>query len=229
MNTFSVEDWTRMYNRLERTQSRFEPSDSDFEKELPSEIRAELETARQAPNARGPTPARFAFRSYLRPSVPAPPPIVTPPTAQPPPRRGTAIWWWWLAAIAGVATIVGISLAINQLPKQVIFSPPIDPAPSPPALEVRRALPVIEVRRALPAVPRALPVSSATTTVPTVGWQSIRMLDGRIVPVHYEGELPSSAALPPQGRFLGEEWSSGKTSWIWMTPAGASFPSWVDP
>jgi hypothetical protein len=23
--------------------------------------------------------------------------------------------------------------------------------------------------------------------------------------------------------------STGNTSWIWMTPAGASFPSWVDP
>ena len=43
------------------------------------------------------------------------------------------------------------------------------------------------------------------------------------------GELPSSAALPPRGRFIGEEWSTGNTSWIWMTPAGANFPSWVDP
>jgi len=55
------------------------------------------------------------------------------------------------------------------------------------------------------------------------------MPDGTIVEARYQGELPSSAALPPQGRFIGEEWSTGNTSWIWMTPAGAAFPSWVDP
>jgi hypothetical protein len=56
------------------------------------------------------------------------------------------------------------------------------------------------------------------------------MPDGTIVEARYQGELPSSAALPPQGRrFIGEEWSTGNTAWIWMQPVGASFPSWVDP
>jgi hypothetical protein len=55
------------------------------------------------------------------------------------------------------------------------------------------------------------------------------MPDGTIVNVSYQGELSSSAALPPQGRFVGEQYSTGTTSWVWMTPAGASFPSWVDP
>jgi hypothetical protein len=55
------------------------------------------------------------------------------------------------------------------------------------------------------------------------------MPDGTIVEARYQGELPSSAALPPQGRFIGEWWSTGNTSWIWMTPAEANFPSWVDP
>jgi hypothetical protein len=125
--------------------------------------------------------------------------------------------------------IVVISLAIGQLPKQVYFSPPIDSAPSPAAVEVRRALPIVEVRRALPRVLRALPVSSALATVPTTGWQSIRMPDGHVIPVRYQGELPSSAALPAHGAFIGQEYSTGNTSWIWMTPVGASFPSWVDP
>jgi hypothetical protein len=92
-------------------------------------------------------------------------------------------------------------------------------------LEVRRALPVVEVRRALPAIPRALPVTTAVSTE----WQPIRMPDGTIVQASFQGELPSTAALPARGRFIGEEWSTGKTSWIWMTPAGANFPSWVDP
>jgi hypothetical protein len=56
-----------------------------------------------------------------------------------------------------------------------------------------------------------------------------KMPDGTVVQVCYQGELPSSATLPARGRFTGEEWSTGNTSWIWMTPAGASFPSWVDP
>jgi hypothetical protein len=93
-------------------------------------------------------------------------------------------------------------------------------------------LPAIEIRRALPAVPRALlvgPQQQQTDAIANRGWQSIRMPDGSVIPVHYEGELPSSAALPPQGRFIGEEYSTGNTSWIWMTPVGTSFPSWVDP
>jgi hypothetical protein len=96
-------------------------------------------------------------------------------------------------------------------------------------MEVRRALPVVEVRKALPTVLRALPVNFVPSAVPNIGWQSIRMPDGSVIPVHYQGELPSSAALPLQGHFIGEEYSTGNTSWIWMTPVGASFPSWVDP
>ena len=95
-------------------------------------------------------------------------------------------------------------------------------------MEVRRALPV-EVRRALPVALRALPVSSAALAVPAVGWQSIRMPDGSTSPAYYEGELPSSAALPLQGHFIGEEYSTGNTSWVWMTPAGTNVASWVDP
>src|SRR6516162_3856893 len=84
----------------------------------------------------------------------------------------------------------------------------------------------------LPTVPRALPVTSSVSLVsdPQIGqWQPVRLLDGTTVQVCYQGELPSSAALPHQGRFIGEEWSTGNTSWIWMTPAGASFPSRIDP
>jgi hypothetical protein len=99
-----------------------------------------------------------------------------------------------------------------------------------PWIEVRRALPAVEVRKALPVVPRALPVISETSTVSNTGWwQSIRMPDGSVIPVRYEGELSSSAALPPQGRFLGEEFSVGSTTWIWTLRPGATTPSWVDP
>jgi hypothetical protein len=49
------------------------------------------------------------------------------------------------------------------------------------------------------------------------------MPDGTIAEARYQGELPSSAALPPQGRFIGKEYSTGNTSWIWMTLAEGEF------
>jgi hypothetical protein len=121
------------------------------------------------------------------------------------PRKGG----WLLAAI------IGLPLLLTQLADNT------PPQPRGRPLEVRRALPAVEVRKALPAVPRALPVASAVSTE----WQPIRMPDGSTVQASYQGKLPSSAALPPRGRFIGEEYSTGNTSWIWMTPAGASFPS----
>ena len=84
----------------------------------------------------------------------------------------------------------------------------------------------------MPAVPRALAVTSAVSTVSNaeIGqWQPIRFYDGTVVQVRYEGELASSALLPPAGRFLGEEFSVGQTNWIWIKPVGSNFPSWVDP
>jgi hypothetical protein len=97
-------------------------------------------------------------------------------------------------------------------------------------VEVRRALPAVEVRKALPVVPRALPVTSQTSSVSNIGWwQSIRMPEGSYIGVRYQGELPSSASLPAHGDFIGQEYSVGSTSWIWMVRPGMATPSWVDP
>jgi hypothetical protein len=120
-----------------------------------------------------------------------------------------------------LATLIGLPLLLARVADNT--------HPQSRLVEVRRALPVVEVRKALPAVPRALPVTSGISTVSNAAWQPIRMPDGTIVNVSYQGELPSSAALPRQGHFIGEEYSTGTTTWIWMQPAGASFPSWVDP
>jgi hypothetical protein len=139
-------------------------------------------------------------------------PPVVPPAAKPTPqtsRSGSGIWLL-------LAVLLGIPLLLSHLPKG--FQSGRTP----------QQQSWVEVRRALPAVPRALLVSSQTSTVSNSG-QPIRMPDGTIVNARLQGELPSSASLPPQGRFIGEEYSTGTTSWIWMTPAGASFPSWVDP
>ena len=207
----------------------------EFERELPPEIRAELEATPQSinrPPVRIPeTEAEIEqavqwlkSQGYLRSAVPAPPPVPAPqpiaiPTtskpAQDAPRcSGTGMWWL-------LAALIGLPLLLARLSDNT--------QPQGRPVEVRRALPAVEVRKALPAVPRALPVTSAVSNVSNAEWQPIKMPDGSIVNVRYQGELPSSAALPPQGRFIGEEYSTGNTSWIWMTPAGATFPSWVDP
>ena len=72
-------------------------------------------------------------------------------------------------------------------------------------MEVRRALPAVEVHKALPAVPHALPVTAPGSTVSNAEWQPVKMPDGSIVEARYQGEVPGSATLPPQGRFIGEE------------------------
>jgi hypothetical protein len=74
-----------------------------------------------------------------------------------------------------------------------------DTQPQSRQVEGRRALPPpVEVRRAIPVVPRALPVTFPVSTV-SDSWQPVRLLDGTTVQAFYQGELPSSAALPSQG------------------------------
>ena len=207
VNTFSVGDRTRRYQPRQGVHFRPGTFDDQFDCPLPEEARTEL---------LGRIPPPKPYRSREIPACePAPPPVRR--------LRGAA-------AVIGAITIAALFLyAMSRTsgPSTSTAPPGIQSVPSQP-VEVRRALPV-EVRRALPAALRALPVSSAALAVPAVGWQSIRMPDGSLIPAYYAGGLPSSAALPPRGHFLGEQWSTGTTSWVWMTPAGANFPSWVDP
>jgi hypothetical protein len=142
------------------------------------------------------------------PVVALQPPPVVPERAKPAQResRGGSGIWWLLAVIVGLPLLLA-RVADNTQPQ---------------------ARP-LEVRRALPAVPRALPLTPPVSTALANSGQLIRMPDGSIVEARFQGYLSSSAQLPPQGRFIGEEYSTGNTSWIWMTPAGANFPSWVDP
>ena len=204
-----------MENRTRTYQSR--SFDDQFDRELPQEARTELSRELPLPKTN-------------RKSAPTPPPPKKVINRPPPTKRGRG------AAILGAVAIVALSLyavSSHRGGPSIPTAPPESrsvPTPSSQSVEVRRALPppsVIEVRRALPAVPRALPVTSQVS--PMWNWQPVRMPDGTLVQVSYQGERPSSAALPTRGRFIGEEWSTGNTSWIWMTPAGASFPSWVDP
>lgn len=181
------------------------PFDDQFDCQLPEEARTEL---------LGEIPPKKAYRK--------------PPSPPPPAKRKRSI------TIIGIIAIVTAFLYAVSHPSTSTVPPESGSVPTPPSsqpVEVRRALsvpPPVAVRRALPLVPRALPVTFPAP-VSNTGWHSVRFPDGTTVPVSYQGELPGSAALPSRGRFIGEEWSTGNTSWIWMTPAGARFPSWVDP
>jgi hypothetical protein len=133
--------------------------------------------------------------------------------------------------VGAVASVRQFRIPLRFTARTVDNVPPLrSPVVTQPTAEVRRAIPV-ETRRALPVAPRAELVGAPVAVEPQTGdWRNVTLLDGRTtVPACYQGELPSSAALPAQGRFIGKQWATGNTSWIWMTPAGASFPSWVDP
>ena len=144
-------------------------------------------------------------------------------TAKPEPAQRASHW-----SGTGIWLLLGFLVLIGLLPQAISTlrtssSRPVDDTqPQSRPVEVRRALPpAVEVRRALPAVPQALPVTAPgfLDPDPAIGqWLPVRLLDGTTVQVCYQGELPSSAALPTRGRFIGEEWSTGNTSWIWMTP-----------
>jgi len=142
-------------------------------------------------------------------------PLPARPACESAPRRGSGIWWL-------LAVLLGFPILIGLLPHER-FSQGTQTDSG--WVEVRRALPAasngVEVRRALPVE------TSQTSSLSS--WQALRMPDDTIISVSYQGELPSSAALPSQGHFIGEEYSVGDTRWIWMTRAGAAFPSWVDP
>lgn len=217
--------------RSDRNQNfyRRSPEDESFDSELPAEARVELEEAHRPPKPRSAerivgTPV--AQDTQPQPGVYLRPPAYRPLIAEPaPPAKhsyGTAAIW--------ILVILLFLWVVSRNNGPSVRAPESRPVPTPSGprpVEVRRALPVVDVRRALPAVPRALPVTSAAST--ESNWQSIRMPDGTVLPVSYQGDLFSSAALPGQGKFVGEEWSTGTTSWVWMVPAGAAFPSWVDP
>jgi len=196
--------------------------DEQFERQLPPGILAELQRSNHRPRIYLRRPAPLTDRSPGSGVVAGPPaPVLS--------QRGSGSWLLWWAVLSGVVILLALWPRAPRESTLLARTPP----PAQP-VEVRRALPV-EVRRALPAVPRALLVSrsrfseNSPLPAPYAPSQPVRMPDGTITEARYQGELPNSAALPPQGRFIGEEWSTGNTTWIWMTPAGANFPSWVDP
>jgi hypothetical protein len=232
VNTSPAEDRTQTYHPRQGVYFRRGAFDDQFDCQLPEEARTEL-------LGEIPPPKTYRIREIpaYQPAPPPPPEVVYRPRAVPISKTPPPAKRLHGAAVIGTIAIVALFLyAVSRTggPSSSTAPPENRSVPTPlrsQPVEVRRALPV-EVRRALPAVLRALPLTSSASLVsePQIGqWQPVRLLDGTIIQVCYQGELPSSAALPPRGRFIGEEYSTGNTSWIWMQPAGTNVASWVDP
>jgi hypothetical protein len=228
VNTFSTEDRTRTYQNLERTQSRFESGDAQFERELPPEIRAELFRSRPR------SPRMAGNRSHTAAGRVSPPQPLSdvPDAARAPkptsergrhPRRennALGLLLGLLSVLVLIALLVPITTGLHQFGGGTQF-PYALPQP-----------PVVEVRRALPAVPRATLVERTTSgiTDPAIGqWYSVRFANGAVMQIRYGGRLTSTAFLPGAGEFVGDARVINNHYWIWMQSAGASFPSWVDP
>jgi hypothetical protein len=181
--------------------------DERFERQLPPELRAELEKEPLPQTSR----RRDVASPYLRPppppraARPAPPPVpqtvanppstslpswdpapVPPIVARPvrsPSQPGAGPWFWILAML----------LAIPVLNALVPHTPPRA------WVETRRALPAIEVRKALPVTLPSGFRRSGLSIVSNAQWQSIRMPDGQIVQVSYQGEARSSGSFHRRG------------------------------
>src|SRR6516165_9531376 len=148
MNTFSVEDRTRMYQTRQGIHFRRGTFDDQFDCQLPEEARTEL---------LGEIPPPNPYRSREIPVYqPAPPPAK---------RSGGA------AVIGAIAIVALFVYAVSRTdgPSTSTAPPESRSVPTPlrsQPVEVRRALPPpVEVRRALPAVLRALPLTSSASLV----------------------------------------------------------------
>ena len=136
-------------------------------------------------------------RGYLPPpTVPVPSPVQA--TKPAPPERSSRSGGWGLIWMV-IGGFFLWALLHNQSSQTSASRSASRSAWAPSSLPAFTQSQPVEVRRALPVVPRALPVTSGISTVSNAAWQPIRMPDGTIVNVSYQGQLPSSAALPPQG------------------------------
>jgi len=184
--------------------------DDQFERELPPEICAELGASPRSinrPSVRIPeTEAEIEqavqwlkSQGYLRSTSPAPSSVPAPkevaiPTASEPargcaPRSGTGIWLL-------LAALIGLPLLLARVAGNT------QPQPQGQPVEVRRALPVVEVRKALPAVPRALPVTSALSTVPMHSGSRSGCLTARSCRLLTRVNCPPAQLFPPEGVLL---------------------------
>jgi len=242
-----------MYQNLERTQSRFESGDAQFERELPPEIRAELFRSRPR------SPRMAGNRSHTAAGRVSPPPPLpdVPDAARAPkpssergrhPRRennALGLLLGLLSVLVLIALLVPITTGLHQFGGGTQFPHAL---PQPPVVEVRRALPAVPRALAVNSlqsepqgarfVPRADPVSGPLTTTgePMLSGRQyyVSMPDGRNILVNYKGWVDHACNLPrqPKGGANNAAYTDAATghTWIWTVPAGTSnVPRWIDP
>ena len=118
------------------------------------------------------------------------------------------------------------------------------PAPPSEPKTVSPSERLVTVNHSEPAVPRAQPAvwlraeAAGPTTLFSPEWYANPSNRGRWVcqeiphegrvRIHYQGQLQNTGQLP-QHPNLWDEYCTPGASWVWMIPAGATTPQWVDP
>jgi hypothetical protein len=154
-----------------------------------------------------------------------------PPLAAKPSPRQSAPWGPFIIA-AGLVTAAFIVANGNK------STPLAEPNPASPSERL------VTVNESVPAVPRAQPVvwpraeAAGSTTLFSPEWYANPSNRGRWVCqeiphegrvwIHYQGQLQNTGQLP-QHPSLWDEYCTPGASWVWMIPAGATTPQWVDP
>ena len=155
----------------------------------------------------------------------------SPPLASKPSPRQSAPW----GPIIVAAGLVVAALIVANTNKP---APPAEPNPVSPTQRV------VIGNESEPLVPRAQPViwpraeAAGPTTVFGPEWYANPNNRGRWVCqeiphegrvwIHYQGQLQNAGQLPQYPGLWDEYWTPGAT-WVWMIPAGAMAPQWVDP
>jgi hypothetical protein len=178
-------------------------------------------------------PAGLCFRQEPPPTqavewhtVRPPPPLA----ARPSPRQSAP---WGPIIIATGLVAAAFIVANGNKP-----APPAEPNPVSPSERL------VTAKESAPAVPRAQPVvwpraeAAGSTTLFSPEWYAKPSNRGRWVCqeiphegrvwIHYQGQLQNTGQLPQHPSLWDEYWTPGAT-WVWMIPAGATTPQWVDP
>jgi hypothetical protein len=178
-------------------------------------------------------PAGVCFRQEPPPAQPVQWRAVRPPpplAAKPSPRQSAP--WGPIIIAAGLIAAAFIVADGNKL------APPAEPKTVGPSERL------VAVNETGPAVPRAQPViwpraaAAGPTTLFSPEWYANPSNRGRWVCqeipnegrlwIHYQGQLQNAGQLPQYPSLWDEYWTPGAT-WVWMIPAGATTPQWVDP
>jgi hypothetical protein len=171
---------------------------------------------------REPPPTEAVEWHAVRPSPPL--------AAKSSPRQSAP--WGPIITAAGIVTAAFIVANSNK---------PAPPAESKTVIPSERSA---MVHQSEAVVPRAQPViwpraqAAGPATLFSSEWYANPSNRGRWVSqeipqvgrvwIHYQGQLQNTGQLPKYPSLWDEYWTPGAT-WVWMIPAGATAPQWVDP